>query len=115
MFLCSGEPSFRSVAALRERSEILRGTMQTAVVRREGRNKTAPNKVPAVRPSVFPGKYLQSDPYLEYPRQEIIMRLRGSLRIPNLSTGYDRNCGISCHLYIPYFYRRSHKSNIYRR
>lgn len=55
------EPSFQSVAAPRG-SEILRRTMQTVVVRVAERNKTAPNKVPAVQPSVFPRKCLRPDP-----------------------------------------------------
>ncbi|EFN65293.1 hypothetical protein EAG_07228 [Camponotus floridanus] len=55
------QPSFQSVAAPRG-SEILRRTMQTVVVGVAERNKTAPNKVPAVQPSVFPRKCLRPDP-----------------------------------------------------
>lgn len=55
--------------------------MQTVVVRVAERNKTAPNKVPAVQPSVFPGKCLRPRPLVsEYLHREIITSSRVHLK-----------------------------------
>lgn len=67
------EPSFQSVASAR----VLRNSLENYA---DGggpswRNKTAPNKVPAVQPSVFLRRCLRPDPRHEYPYREIITRL----------------------------------------
>jgi len=70
--LCYEEPSFQSVASAR----VQRNSSQNyADGGPSQRNKTVPNKVPAVRSSVFPGRCLRPDPRHEYPHREIITRL----------------------------------------